>query len=66
MLLLLLMLLLMMTIIMLRSVTIRGLHGPAARRPGPARTARDIVVTLNFASMISTGKQKGIRWPSPL
>jgi hypothetical protein len=54
-LLLLLMLLLMMTIIMLRSVTIRGLHGPAARRPGPARTARDIVVTLNFASMNFTG-----------
>ena len=36
-----LLLLLLMTIIMLRSVTIRGLHGPGTRRPGPARTARE-------------------------
>ena len=34
---------------------------------GPARPVRseNIVMTLNFASMIFTGKQEGIRWPSP-
>jgi len=34
---------------------------------GPARPVRsgNIVVTLNFSSMIFTGKQEGIRWPSP-
>ena len=34
---------------------------------GPARPVRsgNIVVTLNFASIIVMGKQEGIRWPSP-
>ena len=44
---------------------------PSSERAGPpvdpARPVRsgNIVVTLNFASMNSTGKQEGIRWPSP-
>src|SRR5208282_1066392 len=34
---------------------------------GPALPVRswNIVVRLHFASMIFTGKQEGIRWPSP-
>ena len=30
----------------------------------PVRSG-NMVVTLSFASMIFTGKQEGIRWPSP-
>ena len=43
-----------------RSVLAGPLVGPARRGPfGP------VVVTLKVASMIFTGKQEGILWPSP-
>ena len=37
----------------------------AGQPVGPARWFGNIVVTLNFASIIFMGKQEGIRWPSP-